>query len=290
MGAVAARAGAPGGDHPSPRTYRRTTWRAKSTKSSGSTQGLVGSGRRPRAAGVKHSVTVVSPLGLAVAGRRGPRRRQVEQAVPDDALDAAQQELGRALEPEHPERPVRRHDGRPATVGEDHVVARDQRPERVVRVPVEAVEGGGRVHVPERDQPAGAAGGQHRRLELRVEDADPAGLDHQVGVPCGLDRRERVRRAGGIDDHARPRGIGEVAVGLPVVGVGLVEGHPVAARVERAHESPVVRRRAVPVRRDQARPEERDAEPGRHAMLARTRTPASSAWMSRSSSTRWAQV
>ena len=87
----------------------------------------------------------------------------------------------------------------------------------------------------------------------------------QRAVPSALRRAAFV---GGIDDDARPVGVGDVAVLLALVGVGLVEGDLVAARGECADDPAVVGGRAVPVGGDQARAEEGDIQ-SRHQRASR---------------------
>ena len=179
------------------------------------------------------------------------------------------------------ERPVALHDGIAAAVGEDEVVARHQRAERVVLVRLHARERRGRVDVPEDGRARAEL--EHGGLELGVEHADAAGLHDHVRT-CGA--VERLAPACRLeDDDLGPAGIVEVAVLLALVGVRLEEGDAVPALVERADEPAVVRRRAVPVGRDEA-----GGEPGDPHAAASSGRPSSSAQIARSSSTRCAQV
>jgi hypothetical protein len=155
---------------------------------------------------------------------------------------------------------VRVDDRLPSTVCEDQIVARHQRGERIGRFRRDAFERSGRVHVPERHAARRAAQLEHAPLQVRVAHADAARLDHQVGGARGRETPVEVRVAVGVPHHhARPGRIGDVAVGLALEGVGLVEHHLVAARRQRAQQAAVVSGRSVPVGRDEAGCEERNA-------------------------------
>jgi hypothetical protein len=146
-----------------------------------------------------------------------------------------------------------------AAVGQHQVVARHQGAERVVRVLGQAVERGGGVDIPEHDARRRPLQFEHRAFEQRVEHADAAGLDHQVGATRVIHHAQRMLVAlAGIDDHLGPVGVGEVAVLLPAIGVGLVEAHAVAPLVQRTDDAAVIGGGTVPVGRDQARSEEGD--------------------------------
>jgi hypothetical protein len=159
------------------------------------------------------------------------------------------------------ERLVAAHHRIAAAVGEHHVVAGDEGAERIGRVVARAVERGGRVDVPEHHLVVRALVREHARLEELVEDAHAARLDDHVRAPGLLERAQGGALVGaGVDDHPGPGRIGDVAVLLPIERVGLVEGDAVAARGERPEDAAVVGGRAVPVGRDQARPEEGDCQ------------------------------
>src|SRR5205823_3391252 len=62
-----------------------------------------------------------------------------------------------------------------------------------------------------------------------------------------------------IDDHARPlRVLGQIAMLLPAVGIGLIERDAMAERGEVADDAAVIRGRAVPVGAHEAAGEEGD--------------------------------
>src|SRR5690606_25793157 len=105
----------------------------------------------------------------------------------------------------------------------------------------------------------------------RVEDAYAARLYDEVGGGRLLERRQRVVfSVGGVHHHPGPIRIGDVAVRLALVRVGLVERDPVAAPVERAYDATIVGRRAVPVCGYEARSEEGDMQPAHTAAAERS--------------------
>src|SRR5690606_41285528 len=77
-------------------------------------------------------------------------------------------------------------------------------------------------------------------------------------LPILLERTLYSVRGGLVDDDARPLRIGDVTMLLPVVSVRLVEHDVVSAVMQGANDPAVVGRRAVPIRRDQARSEHGD--------------------------------
>src|SRR5690606_20217020 len=134
---------------------------------------------------------------------------------------------------------------------------------------------------------------RHLPLEELVEHADAAGLHDYVRAACKLQRLLDALLRRVVYDHPRPVRIRNVAVSLTVVGIGFVEGDSMAAAMECAHDPAVIGGRAVPVRGHQTRAEECDVEATAHATALLSMVAAagmSSAAISRSSSTRWAQV
>src|SRR6185437_8527907 len=64
---------------------------------------------------------------------------------------------------------------------------------------------------------------------------------------------------GGIDHDLCPGGVFHIAVLLALIGIGFEERDVVPASMEGAHDAPVVSGGAIPIRRNQAGTEERDA-------------------------------
>ncbi len=155
------------------------------------------------------------------------------------------------------ERAVALDDGVAAAVGEDEVEARDELAERdrPASASTRASVAGASTSQNDARRPVQRRDG---RLELGVEDADAARLDDEVGAGAPRTSSARAPRRRLPHDDLGPRRVVDVAVLLALVRVGLVERDLVAALGERADEAAVVRRRAVPVRRDERRPEERD--------------------------------
>ena len=150
------------------------------------------------------------------------------------------------------------HDRVAAAVGEDQIVLGDQRPERIFRVAGHPIERGGRIDVPERHQRLGPLQLQHGPLQQFVEHADPTRLDHQIGTVGALHRLECSIGGVVVDHYTGPLGIGQITMLLPLEGVRLIERDAVPPLIQRADDPAIVRRRPVPVRRDQAGSEEGD--------------------------------
>src|SRR5690606_36035150 len=116
-------------------------------------------------------------------------------------------------------------DHRPSTaIGQDQIVLRDETPEGIVRVLLDAIERRRRIDVPEDHPRPFALELEHGLLEERVVDADSARLDDDIraaGAP--------YRAAGSVlpirvpDDASRPWRIFEVAIGLAIERVRLEE-------------------------------------------------------------------
>src|SRR5690349_21762865 len=121
--------------------------------------------------------------------------------------------------------------------------------------------------------------------QLRVEHADAARLDDDVGIRRALENG--AKSFGGRIVHHRP-GPGlqlHVAMLLPVIRVGLVESDLVPAARKIAQKPAIISRSAVPPRGQQAR----TVESNLHAALSRTGSSTAARKVStiaRSSSTR----
>ena len=141
-----------------------------------------------------------------------------------------------------------------AAVGEHPVEARQQPADGVVVARrAHLVQGGGGVHVPEHGGGVGRGVVQHALQQEVVEHPHPAGLDHHVGLARLRQHLAGGALGGGIDHRAGVGGRVDVAVLLPVVGVGLVEGDVPAAPMQLAQHAAVVGGRPVPIGRDQRR-------------------------------------
>ena len=111
------------------------------------------------------------------------------------------------------------------------------------------------------DDLPGPAGRQHAGLELGVEHPDAARLDQHVELATPRPRAAASPSAvaGQTTTRAQSR-IRDVAMLLPLVGVGLEEGDLVPARRQRLEQPAIIGGGAVPVGRDQARAVEADPQ------------------------------
>jgi hypothetical protein len=107
-------------------------------------------------------------------------------------------------------------------VGEYEVEARNQRDEGIGGILLEPIQSGRSIDIPkrgERPQPLKLC---DLRLKQLIKHTHAAGLYHHVGVPCLLQATKHVIR--GVHNYPRPNGILNIAVLLPVISIGLVEG------------------------------------------------------------------
>ena len=207
--------------------------------------------------------------GEAVVRRHGMVRRGIERVVDRHALRRA--EAGVCID-----------DGRAAAVGQDHVEPRQRPGDGVRGIAAHLVERRGGVDVPEQLQRVGAGVVEDTVDQFSVEHTDARRLHDDVGMRrLGEDGTQPVG-GGGVDDRAGIGGRIDVAVLLPVEGVGLVEGDVVAVGGEGGEDAAVIGRGPVPVARQEAGAVEGDL----HAAVLVVRR----ATMARSSSARWAQV
>ena len=109
-----------------------------------------------------------------------------------------------------------------AAVGQDIVERRKRTADRVIFVTGHFIERGCRIDIPEDAQRVVAAVLDDAGNQLSVENADAARLDDDVRCPrLGEHGRHALGRRG-INNGARPVWRIQVAMALPLVGVGLV--------------------------------------------------------------------
>jgi hypothetical protein len=145
---------------------------------------------------------------------------------------------------------------------QDQVVARDQRTKGIAGIRREALECCRRVDVPVDRLCLWRFGIQHRLVQQGVERADATRLDDDVGAAGVLQRTAHAilarRFVCRIHDDPRPARVVDIAMPLPIAGIGFVERHVVSEPEEGPDDSAVVGGRPVPVRRHEARAEERN--------------------------------
>ncbi len=170
-------------------------------------------------------------------------RLRVQRVVDRHALPGAASQIGAA-------------DRLAAAIRQHQIELRDEGMEVIVRVGVETIEGCRGIDVPEHTKRSRRPV-RHRLLQLAVEHADAAGFHDDVRGSRGTQRTRQSIGSVLVDDHLRPGWIGDIAVQLASVRVGLVERDVIAESMQRADHPAVVRRRPVPVGGDETGAEER---------------------------------
>jgi hypothetical protein len=167
------------------------------------------------------------------------------------------------------QRPIALHHGRPSAVGEDQIVLGNERSESVAGVLFDARQRCGRVDVPKGNDLAGAPLLQHGSFQQRIENADSTRLHQQVRASRRLQRALHAVLTR-VDHDSSPRWHFQIAVLLPVEGIGFIKNSAVTTIVQRFDYPSVVRRGAVPIRRQQARTEKADIQS--HALTSTLRS------------------
>ena len=162
------------------------------------------------------------------------------------------------------------NDRRSAAICEHDIKLRDQRVKRIPEIIGDAVERCRRVDIPESGERALTPQLRNARFEQPVEHADPARLDQEIGTAGLLQRMFDTVLGGRIHHDPRPIRVGDVAVFLPVEGVGLVKRDAVTIGGERLQHAAIIGGGAVPVGRDEARSEKGDVEAHCAAAIAPT--------------------
>ncbi len=157
-----------------------------------------------------------------------------------------------------PESPVGFHNRGAAAVGQHDVEPRQGCTKRVLGVRPQLRQGGWGVDVPEDAHRAGPGEVEHPEQGV-VEHPDTARLDHHVRL--GGPRHDLATAGFGRRPHHHFRPIRriDIAVGLPLEGVRLIEGHLPALARQAAQQAPVVGGRAIPIGGEQARAIEGDS-------------------------------
>ncbi len=123
-----------------------------------------------------------------------------------------------------------------------------------------------RVDVPEDRDRAGRAGARQPAISSSSNTPTPLALTTTSAAAASAITPRTASSVGGVDHDAGVVRRLDVAMALPVEGVGLVEGDVVAVPRQLAQHAAIVGRRAVPVRRQQAGAVEGDL----HAAVSRT--------------------
>src|SRR5690348_7588219 len=92
----------------------------------------------------------------------------------------------------------------PAAIGKDCVIARDQRPKRVIRVVQHAIKSGGRIHVPKHDHARSSSRLEYSFFQEFIEHPNAACLDDEIRATCAFDGAEDGISLCRINDYSRP--------------------------------------------------------------------------------------
>src|SRR3954468_14249406 len=91
-----------------------------------------------------------------------------------------------------------------ASVGEDGVVLRNERSERVVRCVMNPFQGCGCIHIPKCDEPLIGFQAQHFGLEEFIKNSYSTRLDHQIGMSGVFELLQSGLPGIWVYDHPRP--------------------------------------------------------------------------------------
>src|SRR5205823_11801613 len=135
---------------------------------------------------------------------------------------------------------------RPATIGKDKVILRDQLPERVLAVALHPAQSRRGIHIPKRYPRALAAklwDGSFQKIVVR---AHAAVLDHQVGRGRFYQHSLQVAWSL-IDQYLCVINFFRVPMTLSLINIRLGEADTMSQRVQRFINAAIIRRRAIPI-------------------------------------------